>query len=126
MNVFALLKRFEQSFVSREMGHDPKLDLRVVGSDELVSLGRNKGLPYTASLFAPDGDILQVGFRRGQSTGSSDSLMVGRVYPAGTMVNQLRQRVGVGRLQLAQASVLKNQTRQFVFVGEFLKHRLRC
>ncbi len=51
--------------------------------------------------------------------------MVGSVHTAGAMVNQLRQGVGVRRLQLAQAAVLKDQARQLVFMGEFLQHRFR-
>lgn len=48
--------------VLREMSQEAQLNLRVVaGYDVVIALAGNEDGPYLATLFRPDGDILQVG-----------------------------------------------------------------
>ena len=78
--------RFEsrdQSLITRDMRHQPHLDLRVVGAHErLESLTGHEGAADTPPQLRADGDVLQVRVRRGQPACRCDGLHVGGVDAA--------------------------------------------
>ena len=49
--------------------------------------------------------------------------MITGVHAARVWVDTGRERIGVGRLELAHAPVLENELRQRVLVSELLQHR---
>jgi hypothetical protein len=103
-------ERVEQPLVAREVGHDPQLDLGVVGHQQLVeALPRHERPPDLASLVAPDRDVLQVRVRGRQAPGRRDRLRQRRVDATRGRVDQRRQRVHVGRQQLAELAPLHDR-----------------
>ena len=106
------------------MRHDAQFNLGVVRRHQLVALRGHEGLTNAPALFAADGNVLQVWLRGRQPAGGRHCLVIRGVNPAGAMVNQFRQSVGVGGFQLAQASVFQDQPGQGMFVGQLLQYRL--
>jgi len=94
------------------------------GGDDAVSLPGHEGLADAASLGGAYRDVLQVGIRRGEPPGGGHCLVVGGVNPSRIGVDQLRQLVGVGGLELAHAAELQDQPRQREVQRQLLQHRL--
>ena len=106
-----------------EMREKAQLDLAVVGRDELASFGRDEGAPDLAPFLGADRNVLQVRLRRRQAPGRGRSERVGRVDAAGSRIDEARQGVGVGRLELGDLPPFEHARRQLMaFGGEVFEH----
>ncbi|KAG1323019.1 hypothetical protein G6F63_013160 [Rhizopus arrhizus] len=121
VHVGALLAGAHQARVLGQVGHDPQLDLRIVGRQQLAALRRHERAADAAAVLGADRDVLQVRVRRGEAAGGGTGLVVAGVHAAGVRVDHLRQLVGVGTAQLGQAAVLQDHPRQLVLLGNRLQ-----
>ena len=81
----------DQRLVAGQVGHDPHLDLAVVGREQrLVAGADDERLADTAPLVGADRDVLQVGIGRGQPPGRGDGL-VERGVDAAVVGDRLQQ-----------------------------------
>ena len=124
MDVLPLGEGVQQPPVLGEVGHDAQLDLGVVGGDDAVAGPGDEGLADLAPLLGANRDVLQVGVAGGEPPGGGDRLVIAGVQPAGGLVDQPRQLVGVGGLQLGQAAMLHDHLGQRVVQRQLLEHRL--
>src|SRR6266403_425177 len=100
VDVPALLEGFDERRVAREMGQQSQLDLRVVGREQQRPGRSDEG---AANGFAARGahrDILQVRVGRRQPARGSPGLIEARVDAPGLRVDESRQRIHVGGLEL--------------------------
>ncbi|MNT31177.1 hypothetical protein D3C71_1622760 [compost metagenome] len=104
------------------MGHNAQFDLRIVGRNDAVTLRSNKGLADPAPFVVTHRDILQVRIARGETSSSRHRLMIRGMHPATDRIDHQRQLVGVGRLQLRQATVFQDHLRQRVIQRQFGQH----
>ena len=108
--------------VAREVRQHAQLDLRVVGRDQHVAgLGDERAADLAPELGA-DRDVLQVGIAAAQAAGGGDRLVEAGVDAAGLGVDQLRQRIDVGALELLQRAPLEDQPRHVVRERQLLEH----
>ena len=91
-----------QRVLAGDLGEDPQLDLVVVGREQAVAARRDEAGADRPALLGADRDVLQVRVGAGEPAGRGRGLVEGRVDAAGLGVDQLRQRVEVGALQLGQ------------------------
>ena len=120
-----MVEGIEQAFVLGQVGHDAQFDLRVVRRHQLVALGRDEGLADTPPLGSADRDVLQVRVAGGQAASGGHRLVIAGVDAPGARVDLLRQLVGVGALELAQAAVLHQHLGQLeVLLGQLGQYRL--
>ncbi|MCY1243903.1 hypothetical protein D9M72_569440 [compost metagenome] len=83
VKVFAVPVGLDQAGVPREVGHDPHLDLRIVrGKEAFIALADHEDATDAPALFAPDGDVLQVGVVGRDTAGGCDILRIGGVDAA--------------------------------------------
>ena len=82
----------------------------------MSGVGDERAADFPAEL-GPDRDVLQVGIAAAQPAGRGDRLVEARVDAAGLGVDELRQRVDVGALELLQAAPFQDQPRQVVRRG---------
>jgi hypothetical protein len=111
-----------QDRVARQVGQDPHLDLRVVGGDQQLARPGHEAAADGASQLGPDRDVLQVGVLRRDAPGRGRDLVERGVQAAGAGVDQRRQRVEVGALELDQLAVVEDQADGRVGVDEALEH----
>ena len=96
MDILSLSESFLHMLIAREMRQQTQFDLAVVGTQEQAS---RIGYHRLADQFAPLGtyrQVLQVGIRRAESSGSRDGLVVGRVDASGGGVDEGRQGIDIG------------------------------
>ena len=91
-----------QHLLVGDVGEHPQLDLAVVGGEQLGALLGDEAGPHRAADLGADRDVLQVGVGAGEAAGGGRRLVEGGVDAAGLGVDQVRQRVEVGVLQLGQ------------------------
>ncbi len=125
MHILVLGERTQQALVAGQVRHDAQLDLRVVGRQQHVPVGRDERLADLAAFRRPDRDVLQVGVRRREPAGRGDGLVVRRMHAARERRDLQRQLVRVGALQLADAAVVDDDTRQFVVFRKLDEHVFR-
>ena len=102
MDVVAGAEDLLQHLLVGDVGEHPQLDLAVVGGEQAGALlGDEAGADRAADLGA-DRDVLQVRVGAREAPGRRRRLVEGRVDAAGLGVDQVRQRVEVGVLQLGQ------------------------
>ena len=93
VEVMAGGERLLQRGVAGQVGHDPQLDLAVVGGEQrLVAAADHEALPDPAALLGADRDVLQVRVGGREPPGGRDHLVVGGVDPA-VLVSHRDQRV---------------------------------
>ena len=103
-----------------------QLDLAVVGRDQLAALRRDEGAADLAPFLGADRNVLQVRLGRRQAPGRGRGERVGRVDAAGRGIDEARQRVGVGRLELGDLPPFEHARRQLMaFGGQVLEHARR-
>ncbi|MNV92691.1 hypothetical protein D3C71_1873110 [compost metagenome] len=102
MHVKPVAERVEQGLVTREMGHDAQLDLRIVGTGNELALGRNKGFADAAPFGSAHGNVLQVRVVAGQAPRHRHGLCIVGMHPAITWQGHLGQLVGIGSLELGE------------------------
>ena len=73
----------------RQVRHDAQLDLRIVGGQQHVALGRDEGLADAPALGRADRDVLQVRILRRQPAGGGDGLVIAGVHAPGPRVDLL-------------------------------------
>ena len=114
VDVLADAERLDQRLVAGQVRQHPQLDLRVVGRDQHVAgRGDERAADLAADLGA-DRNVLQVGIGAAQAAGGGHRLVEAGVHAAGLRVDQQRQRIDVGALQLLQAAPVQDQARQLV------------
>jgi hypothetical protein len=79
------------------MRHDAQFDLRVVGSNDFITLIRNKCLTDPAPFFTADRNILQIGLGAAQAACGSQNLVKGRMDAAIGRIDRLAQAFDKGR-----------------------------
>ena len=103
-----------------------QLDLAIVGRDELAPFGRDEGASDLAPLLGADRNVLQVGLGRRQAPSGRRGERVGRVNAASRRIDEARQRVGVGRLELGDLAPFEHARRQLMaFGGQVFEHARR-
>ena len=108
VDILVLMEGLHQICVAGDVCQYPQFDLRVVGCNQYVPWCCDKGPADFAPFFGACGDVLQVGVVRAQSSRGCAELVVGSVDPM-TAVDEVRQRIYVGRFELAQLTVLQNE-----------------
>ncbi len=121
MDVLAGAESGKQPRVTRKVGHDAQLDLRIVGGKNLPAGRCHKGLADAPAFLGAHRDVLQVGIRRGKPPGGRGGLVVAGVYPSRARIDDLGQFLGIGRTQFGQTSIFEDQARQFMFIGNRLQ-----
>ena len=124
MDVLAGPEGLDQTRVRRVVGQDAQLHLGVVCGEQDGPFGRHEGLADANALLGADRDVLHVRIRRGEAAGGGAGLVEGGVDAAGRRVDQRRQRVDVGVLELGQAAVREDPRRELVVDHELLEHAL--
>ena len=114
----------EQERVLGEVGHEAQLDLRVVGGHEQVAGRGDEGGADLAAERGADGDVLQVGIGGREAAGGGADLVEGGVHAA-FGVDELRERVEVGGLELGELAVFEDEGGDGVVLGEFFEDVLR-
>ena len=102
MNVAALAERLDEGRVSGQMGHDPKLDLGVIGHQEDPALPWNEAGADRFSPGGSHGNVLEVWLGRAEAPGGCASLVEAGVDTASPSVDPFRKGVDVGALQLLE------------------------
>src|SRR4051812_47057970 len=103
------------------MGQEPKLDLRVIGDQQFPTGARHKGGANLAAECGADRNILQVGIRRRQTAGGGSGLVEAGVQAAVGRVDQLRERVDIGALELGELAVVEHFADDRVVGGKLLE-----
>ena len=124
MHVQAIFEGTQQGFVTRQMGHDAQLDLRIVGTGNQLALWGHKGFAHAAAFGRAHGNVLQIGVVAGQAPRHRHGLRVVGVHTAIRWQGHLRQLVGVGALELGQRAVLEQLGGQRIVLGQLLQHFL--
>ena len=125
VDVLAVAERGEQVLVAREVREDAQLHLRVVGGEQDARL-RARRTPRGSARPPRCGSGCSA---RSDSTPRGDRSPRPVWWKVGWMrprlgIDERRQRVDVGALQLREAPELEDARRQRVLRGELLEHRL--
>ncbi len=114
MQVLPRLERLNELVVTRQVRHDPHFNLAVVsGHESLVVLAHGERLADLATHLRADGDVLEVGVRRGQAPGRGHGLLEGRVDSP--VVRHGLQQGLHGLTQLGDVAVLQQVAQERVF-----------
>ena len=124
VHVLAVGEGVEQAIVAREVGHDAQFDLRVVGGNDAVAVGGDKGGADAPAFLGAHRNVLQIGIAGSEPPGHHRGLREVRVHAASVGVDHARQLVGVGALELGQTAVFEQQLGQRVVECQFGKHLL--
>ena len=111
----------DEPFVSRKVREETQLDLRVVGAQEHAVFRCDERRADAAPELGAHGDVLQVGVRARQPARRGNRLVEARVNPAVVDVDELRQGIEVGRLELGQLAVLDDLGGDGMVVFELLE-----
>ena len=104
------------------MGHQPQFDLAVIGRKQQVIVVRgDERLADAAAHVVADGDVLQIGIRRRKASRGRHGLVERGVDAPRRAVDQLGQRLDIGRKQFLHAPVFEDQIDDPVFAGEQLE-----
>ena len=122
VDVLAPLERVDQRFFLRQVREHPQLDLRVVGRDQHEAGSAMNARRISRPRSVRIGNVLQVGIAAAQASGGGHRLVERRVDARGSRVDQLRQRVDVGALQLHQRAPFEDQPRQLVGERQVFEH----
>ena len=121
VDVLAPFEGVLQVAVAGEVRQHAQLDLRVVGRDQdRPGRGGEGGADLPADGGA-DGDVLQVRSVAAEAPGRGHRLAERRVQASGVRIDELRQRVGVGPLELRQRPPFQHLARQLVRRRQFLE-----
>jgi len=122
MHVLAAAEGGQQQLVAAQVGHDPQLDLGVIGRHETPAGRGDERPPDLLPLLGADGNVLEVGIGAGQAAGGRDSLVERGVQTACRGIDQRRQRVHVSGLEFGQLPVVQDAGGQRVQRGQRLQH----
>ena len=84
-----------------------------------IAITGHKGFSDTIALFRSYRNILQVGVGRRQALRRRDRLVVRSMDAPGPLVDDQQQLVRVGTFELADATVIDNDGRQIIVIGQF-------
>ena len=115
-------KRVHEHGILGKMGEHAKLDLRVVGADDAHPARGHERPPNRAAEIAADGDVLQVRVVGRDATRRRHGLAPFGVDAAGRGVDEPRERVDVGALELRELAVLEQDAGKRVMLGQLLEH----
>ena len=124
MHVDALGEGAQQRFVVAQVRHDAQLDLAVVGAGDHMARRRDERLAHPPAFRSLDRNVLQVGIGARQAPRDRHRLRIVGVDAPGARIRHLRQLVGVGALELGQATVLQQLGRQRKILSQLLQHLL--
>ena len=121
MDVLARLEGLHEGLVSRVVGQDAQLDLGVVGREQRRALLGHERLADPHSCLGADRDVLHVGIGGGEPARGRAELVEGGVDAARRLVDEGRQRVHVGVLELGQPPIGQDPGGQLVVRGQLLE-----
>jgi hypothetical protein len=106
-----------------DMGEDAQLDLRVVRRHEPMPRRRHEGGADAPALLGAHRDVLQVRLGRRQAPGGGRRERVRGVDALRLRMDEARQRIRIGRLELGELTPFEDARRQLVtLLGEVLEH----
>ena len=106
VDVLSAAEGFDQHGILGEMGQEAQLDLRVVGGEQQAAGRGDEGGANLAAELGADGNILQIRIGGAEAAGGGAGLVKRGVQAAGDGVDQVGQRVGVGRFELRELAIL--------------------
>jgi len=104
------------------MRQDAQFDLGIVQGDQNLACGCDESLADAATLFAADGDVLQIGVGRGQAPGIGPCDDIGCVHAPRLGVDVILQRVGIGGFELLQLAVIQHAGGKIMGGGQIFQH----
>ena len=104
------------------MRQQPQLDLRVVGGEQHKAGLGHEGRADLAPQLSADRNVLQVRVDRRQPACRRSRHVERCMQPLGARIQQRRQRVHVGRLQLRELTIFQHHLRHIVLGGQTLQH----
>ena len=125
MNVLVVAKRLEEVGVLAEVGEDAQLDLGVVGAEQArvgADVAGDEGGAHLAAQLRADGDVLEVRIVRREAAGGGHRLVEGGMDAVRLRVDQRRQGVDVGGLELGELTVLKDEVDGGVDAAQGVEH----
>ena len=125
MNIETLRKRFLQRPDIGDMRQQPKLDLTIVGTDQLHALRRHKRRADLAPLVRADRNVLQIRIVRRQPPGRRRRHGIRSVDAPRMRIDVSRQRVRVRAFQLGHLPPVDDLARQIVSLDRQLFQRIR-
>ncbi len=78
------------------MGEDARLDLAVVGAEQLMALWNDERLADAESILTLDGDVLKIRIGRRESPGRGDGLVQRGVEPFGFWSDKFGKGIDIG------------------------------
>ncbi len=91
VNVFAVVEGMDENLVAGHVRQQAKLNLRVVGNDQIPARLRHESGADLAAFLRFDRDVLQIRIRRGKPPGGCAGLIECRVNAAGFGTDQLTE-----------------------------------
>ena len=118
VNILPLSKSLQQTGIPGKVGHDPQLDLGVIGAEQAKPGFSHKSLTNAPSLFGSYGNILQIGGAGRQPPSGRHRLLIVGMDSPGLRIDHFRQGIRIGIFQLGHAPVFENQTRELRLHGQ--------
>ena len=103
-------KRFDEHGVLRQVREHAELDLRVVRAHEHAPGGATNARRISFPSAGTHGDVLEVGVLGRDASRRGNGLAPAGVDAARRRVDELRQRVDIGSLELRDGAVLETQS----------------
>ena len=122
MNVIAFLKRVKHHFVTRDVGQQTQLELRIIRRDQFVAGFSHERAPDSPPQLSANRNVLQVRIARRETAGCRDGL-IERTMNAPVARDLVRQRIRVHALQFFQLAIFDDQSWQLVRQRQLFEHR---
>ena len=123
MNVETVGESLAQGGHIGDVRKKAKLDLGIIGRDEAAPFRGHKGATDAASFFGTDGDVLQIGLVRRQSSRGRRTKRIRRMHAPRGGIDVSGKRIGIGRFELGELTPFENGFRQVVTEAcEFLEN----
>ena len=123
MDILVATEGLDHPLVAAYVRHNSQFYLRVVGcQDDVLVVGCHKGLADVPPTLGTHRDVLQVRIHRTQPPGGGDRLRERGVDAARLGVDELRQRIDVGGLQLGEFAPFQDQRHDGMLVRQLQQH----
>src|SRR6185312_2597711 len=123
MDVSTGAEGVDECRVRGKMCEQPKLDLRIVGGDQLPPGTRDEAASDVSTELAPNWNVLKIWIARRQSPRAGDSLVERCVNTAVSWMHERGKRIEIRALELRQLTVFHEECRKRVaLLRQLLKH----